>query len=304
MKLIQDVAMRDLLHLDSGRVRQETCPARTSRRKAVLSPHRRSDTSLHLSHYHECSYSFTLIEILVVAAIIAVLTAMLLPALSEARESAQRVKCLSNQKQMAVAMVAYAGEYNDHFPPGSDGMNASYTFQVATRGEWDCLGHLIETGFITDPELLYCPSQREKWFTYPYGWEETSYGTYYRFCGYLYRFFGEYKSEYQYITPAEIQWLQTVQYGALEYPIAVSSDIFIPDYGGWGFDSWPHLNPYGVSVAYSDGHAEFIDVGHTEYLRAGSLPYSLIHYDDFAFLFFKALDQRDFSTLAEAFPLP
>ena len=111
-----------------------------------------------------CSMRFTLIELLVVVAIIAILAAMLLPVLSRAKESARRVVCMNQLRQITLASLMYAGDENGFVPAGA---------HVDRIGAWnanqgDALGGffpgvevLWNARYIEERKMMCCPSRTD-----------------------------------------------------------------------------------------------------------------------------------------------
>ncbi len=130
--------------------------------------------------------AFTLVELLVVISIVAIMVAMLLPALSSARDTARTVQCLSNLRQLGVLFQVYTDETNGYLPPififNENGTSATNNYTKPwSIGISQTIGSYMDGGYgkARGDKLMsmHCPSR----------WEDTEWPSHFRFYGINYQ---------------------------------------------------------------------------------------------------------------------
>ncbi len=110
---------------------------------------------------------FTLIELLMVIAIIAILAAILFPVFAQARERARMTRCLSNARQLSIAVMNYAQDFEEAFPPSTNyAVPTSVPERIWTR--------LIQP-YVKDTNIFTCPSAERTGF--PTDWSQRGVGS-------------------------------------------------------------------------------------------------------------------------------
>lgn len=104
--------------------------------------------------------AFTLIELLVVIAIIAILASILFPVFAQAREKARAITCVSNMKELGLALIMYQQDYDDNFCPPLAWMPIGNFSPVNSPMTWDRLiyPYMKNVGILTCPSDIYSPT--------------------------------------------------------------------------------------------------------------------------------------------------
>lgn len=186
---------------------------------------------------------FTLIELLVVIAIIAILAAILFPVFAKAREKARQSSCLSNLKQIGVAAMAYAQDYDELFNPGD--------FLVDGADNW--WPHVLYP-YIKNTQIYRCPSGHYS------ALGGIALGGATINCSYGWNNYLNYRAMAQVAAPADVVYVVDTNGGThLWDPAHIwppgNNTAYPPGGDRIGVDGWHNG---GCNLCFADGHAKWL----------------------------------------------
>lgn len=185
---------------------------------------------------------FTLIELLVVIAIIAILAAILFPVFARARENARRASCLSNVKQMGLALMQYTQDYDEMYPILGWATGDTVIYPNGASGSNNWIMRIYP--YAKSVQLFNCPSSTRKWNGEISVTSLTSYGANNHLIG-----IGGY-------TPVPIAAVQKVSETLMFTEVDGTHPYMARNYyDASRFMVDRHLE--GANIAFADGHAKW-----------------------------------------------
>ena len=193
---------------------------------------------------------FTLIELLVVIAIIAILAAILFPVFARAREKARQTSCLSNLKQMGLAVMMYVGDYDDCYPACQHPLAVPFIYRGYTHP--NLLWYMAIEPYHKNVQIFNCPSSSTRWYGQYTG--DTRYGANLNIV----------RNNVSCNMSSIMKPAETIVIGESDWTHSTA------DYGwsnSWMLTYWPHVSRFipqrhneGANITFCDGHAKWYKV--------------------------------------------